>query len=273
MRWICKDDIEECLTQKWRDDAAKKLKSLVNAKTEVQRKAILERKASSDIWRGFYKLLPENLKKKCWYCESEDIRTDTPVDHFRPKNKVEEAPEHDGYWWLAFDWENYRCACDFCNSRRVFDDSEGGKACKFPISNPEARAFTPGQEWKREKPEFLDPFDPGDWKLLWFDGDGKPEPKPEATVEEQRKVTNSIDIFHLHQAKIVRARNRIRLDVEKEVKKLRVAEEEGNQADLQDAKNKLRAMVRDTATLSKAAIVYLRQHRELTAVKEILQLD
>lgn len=269
MRWICKDDIEEILTQIWRDAAARAKEDLLNAPDQQARKNILKRGASSEIWRSYYELLPENLKKKCWYCEAEEIRSDMPVDHFRPKNRVDESSEHNGYWWLAFDWENYRCACTFCNSRRNFEETEGGKACKFPLFNPESRAFSPEDEelLRQEQPDFLDPFNPDDEKLLWFDNDGIPMSKPDCTADESRKVNNSIDIFHLHETRIVRARNKIRIEIEKQVKKIR------NGENISDAKLILRKMVRDTEKLSRSAVVYLRAHRDLQEVKEILQLD
>ncbi|MBY7701271.1 HNH endonuclease [Vibrio harveyi] len=269
MRWVCKDDIEECLSQAWREKAAQARADLIAAPDAQARKQVLRRVASSNVWREFYDLLPDNLKKKCWYCEADDIRSDMPVDHFRPKNKVEEECEHDGYWWLAFDWENYRCACTFCNSRRNFEETQGGKACRFPLENPESRAFTPQDVecLRAELPDFLDPFNPDDEKLLWFDNDGLPEPKPGADENQVRKVGNSIDIFHLHETRIVRARNKIRIEIDKHVKKIR-----DNDGAL-DAKRTLKRMVRDTEKLSRAAVVYLRAHRDLPEVKEILRLD
>jgi uncharacterized protein (TIGR02646 family) len=269
MRWICKDDIQQCLTQAWRDQAAQAIDELNAAPDLDTRKKILRSRASSAVWRAFYELLPESVKKKCWYCEAEEIRSDFPVDHFRPKNKVEEEPTHEGYWWLAYDWENYRCACTFCNSRRNFEETEGGKACRFPLENPDSRAFNPSDtsQLHDERPSFLDPFNSDDEKLLWFDNDGLPMPRPDASTEQSKKVENSIDIFHLHEARIVRARNRVRLEVEQQVKKIR------DNNDVQSAKNTLKRMVRDTERLSRAAVIYLRAHRELPEVKEILNLD
>lgn len=273
MRWVCKDDIESCLTAKWREAAQDALLELTDAEGCDKRKVILNKKSSATIWREYFELLNEGMKKKCWYCEAEDIRSDNPVDHFRPKNKVEDDTTHEGYWWLAFDWENYRCACTYCNSRRVTAESDGGKACRFPIVDSTTRAYSPECTLHDEQVDFLDPFDSDDWKLLWFDLDGKPEAKPEATVDEQRKVNNTVDIFHLHEARLVRARNNIRLAVDREIKKIKSAEDRGDRVALGEAKNALRKMVRDTEKLSKAAIVYLRQHRELDVVKDILQLD
>lgn len=269
MRWICKDDVEICLTQAWRASAQLATQRLLNENDAKKRKEILEKSASSDIWRSFYQLLPESLKSKCWYCESADIRADVPVDHFRPKNRVESEANHLGYWWLAFDWQNYRCACTFCNSRRVFSDTEGGKACKFPLVDPATRANSPTdvQELIDEVPDFLDPFNAEDEKLLWFDGDGKPIPKPDATASEARKVNNSIDIFHLHETRIIRARNRIRLEIEREVTLIRGG------LNIVQAKNNLRKMIRNTEEFSRTAVVYLSLHRDLVEVQEILRLD
>jgi uncharacterized protein (TIGR02646 family) len=269
MRWVCKDEIEECLNEAWRKRAANARDELIDAPDLASRKTILKKVKSSDVWRDFYKLLPEQFRKKCWYCEAEDIRSDMPVDHFRPKNEVKEECKHDGYWWLAFDWSNYRCACTFCNSRRNFEETQGGKACRFPLENPESRAFSPddGIKLHDERPYFLDPFNPDDEKLLWFDNDGLPEAKPKATVDEESKVNNSIDIFHLHETRIVRARNKIRIEIEKQIIKIKKKD------DVQGAKMKLKRMVKDTEKLSRAAVIYLRAHRELPEVKEILSLD
>ncbi len=273
MRWICKEDIEECLTEQWRQSAQEALTAIIAAQTPQERKDILKKAASTQVWRDFYNRLPDNLKKKCWYCEAEEIRSDMPVDHFRPKNNVEDEIGHEGYWWLAFDWENYRCACTHCNSRRNFEETQGGKACHFPLVNSSKRAYGPEDNYKQEKPDFLDPFDPDDWKLLWFDNDGKPVAIPNADDGQQRKVKNSIDIFHLHETKIVRKRNQVRINVEKTVKQLKEAEADGNNDLLCQAKLALRKMVRETEMHSRAAIVYLRAYRELASVKEILQLD
>lgn len=273
MRWICKEDIEECLTQQWRTVAEQAFERAQSAATEEDRKEVLRNVSSSRVWREFYALLPDNLKQKCWYCEADDIRADMPVDHFRPKQKVEERADHSGYWWLAFDWENYRCACTFCNSRRNMEDTSGGKQNQFPLLNEMSRACCPEDDLRVEQPALLDPFDPDDEKLLWFDSDGKPEPSPQCDEEQATKVTNSVEIFHLHETKLVRRRNRLRLEIERYVKDLRASIETGDRVKSTELKRKLRRMVRDTEQLSRTAIVYLRQHRDLEEIKQLLQLD
>ena len=269
MRWICTEDIEECLTKEWRVKAESLTNELIAAPDNTARKKILKKSSSTDVWRDFYALLPDQLKKKCWYCESEEIRSDMAIDHFRPKNRVEGEKQHDGYWWLAFDWKNYRCACTFCNSQRNFEETQGGKACKFPLENPESRVFSYQDDDQicNELPNFLDPFNLDDEKLLWFDSDGLPEPKPDADDKQKIKVKNSIDIFHLHEKRIARLRKQICIEINKQVKKIR------DNDDVLNAKNTLKRMVRDTEKFSRAAVVYLRAHRDLLEVREILNLD
>ena len=91
--------------------------------------------------------------------------------------------------------------------------------------------------------------------------------KPSATIEQQTKVKNSIEIFHLHESRIARARNQVRLEVERQVRKIK------DNDNPQAAKAKLQRMVSNTERLSRAAIVYLRAHREIQEVKDILNLD
>ena len=57
--------------------------------------------------------------RKCAYCESAyDYVHPVDVEHYRPKNAVDEAPTHSGYWWLAMDWDNLLPSCIDCNRRR-----------------------------------------------------------------------------------------------------------------------------------------------------------
>jgi hypothetical protein len=71
----------------------------------------------------------------------------------------------------------------------------------------------------------------------------------------------------LNESRIAQARNKVRIEVELQVRKIK------DNDDAQAAKVKLRRMVRDTEKLSRAAVVYLRAHRELPEVKDILNLD
>ncbi|MGB0722016.1 MAG: HNH endonuclease [Gammaproteobacteria bacterium] len=70
----------------------------------------------------------------CAYCGRELPGNDRgDVEHFRPKAKVTEAPEHGGYWWLAYSLNNYVLSCRICNSYR--------KRSRFPL-RPRAMHMT-----------------------------------------------------------------------------------------------------------------------------------
>lgn len=270
MRWICKDDVEECLTQSWRDSAKMIARKIADAENSAARRKILKSESCRKVWREYYKLLPEAIKKKCWYCEASEIRSDRPIDHFRPKGGVAEDSEHEGYWWLACEWENYRCACTYCNSHRKSENSAGGKQESFPLLDVNNRACCPEDDLDREAPGILDPFDPDDEKVLWFDNDGVPTCTAGACEHEQEKVKNSTRIFHLDEVRIVRERNKIRLTVQKHVDRIKRSP---NSREAKDAKALLKRMVRDTEILSRATIVYLRPYRVIPEIARILDLD
>ncbi|MFH1466805.1 MAG: hypothetical protein ABIO70_20645 [Pseudomonadota bacterium] len=62
----------------------------------------------------------------CAYCgHTPEELPRPPVEHFRPKAKITEAPDHGGYWWLAYRFDNYVLSCARCNS--------GRKGNKFPM--------------------------------------------------------------------------------------------------------------------------------------------
>ena len=266
MRWVCSDIIEENLNAAWRLSAADALETLNSKATLDAKKTYLGSAQASRVWRAFYERLPPRFKNKCWYCEAREIRSDMPVDHFRPKGKVDEDDEHEGYWWLAFDWKNYRCACTFCNSRRNFEETQGGKGSRFPIFNEESRATSSVDNYQDENPAILDPCNPDDDRLIWFDADGKPEPIGSADVEQVEKVINSTEIFHLDETKICRERNNVRIKIQRLIKDLDSIDHHR----VLSAKSSLRRMISDTEMLSRSAFVYLSQHRQNDAVEQIL---
>ena len=114
MRYISIEEIR--LPDGWQEKADK-LRDQLIAAAPPERKEIIKKNA--DVWREVKDALSALSHGKCWYCECKEIRSDNPVDHFRPKNRVADCDGHEGYWWLAFDWHNYRFSCTYCNSRRV----------------------------------------------------------------------------------------------------------------------------------------------------------
>src|SRR6187549_2661841 len=82
-------------------------------------------------WNQFQSEMLKLSNNKCWYTESAIGSSDFEVDHFRPKNK---AKNHDkkvikpnGYWWIAYDWENFRLTGALANKRRRDRLKEGAE--------------------------------------------------------------------------------------------------------------------------------------------------
>jgi hypothetical protein len=121
---------------------------------------------------------------------------------------VEGVPNHEGYWWLAFAWRNYRYASQWCNQRRVDETNgtSGGKWDQFPLCPGSFRATTEFDDIDLEEPELLDPIDPEDWKLLTFRTDGYPTPARGAGTIEHLRAETSIRVYHLHCRELVRDR-------------------------------------------------------------------
>ncbi len=162
-------------------------------------------KAREDLWRELAPLLAALGNNKCWYSESRNPASDKNVDHFRPKARVEEDDTHEGYWWLAFRWQNYRYASQWCNQRRndKVNGTSGGKGDHFPLAAGSFRAHNEADNYEQEEVTLLDPIDPEDWKLLTFRPDGHPTPTmPEGTPEHAR-AEKSIEVYHLHCKELV----------------------------------------------------------------------
>jgi len=176
--------------------------------TAARKKAItegLKKKARPDIWRELAPYLARLRKGKCWYSESKNSGSDMDVDHFRPKNAVKKEPNHEGYWWLAFYWQNYRYSCQWCNQRRVdvINETDGGKWDYFPVAAGSFRSRQERDNCDDEDVDLLDPIDPHDWKLLTFRPTGQPIPTKPAGTREFERAKASIWLYHLDRKEFV----------------------------------------------------------------------
>jgi len=78
-----------------------------------------------------------------------------------------DGTERDGYWWLAFDWRNYRISGAIGNRpNRGEDDEIRGKADYFPLREGSPVATGPECNLRDELIYFLDPTDANDPLLL-----------------------------------------------------------------------------------------------------------
>lgn len=213
MRYIDPEEILEILErlpnswEEWKQEAEQALEEVRAADGDSE-----EVNAHGDVWRNLKDALEEVSKGKCWYCESSQHRADNAVDHYRPKNK-NRSGEHEGYWWLAFDWQNYRYSCTYCNSRRKDDvkGTSGGKHDNFPLFNPDERATVDNPDHSRELPLLLDPTVPEDPGLLWYEPDGRVVPKYSKGLSERRyiRAEKSIELYHLNYHKTEEDRKKL----------------------------------------------------------------
>lgn len=160
-----------------------------------------------DIWGELRSEMRQLSQQKCWYCEGRTDRFDFHVDHYRPKKLVKnkgEVPQV-GYWWLSFDYQNFRLACANCDSPHVEPDKTKGKGNQFPLAQGTLRASAPTSNIDDEVPLLLDPTRLGDPQLLWFQDDGFACPLwPDGLPYERAK--ESIDILNLNKIDTVERR-------------------------------------------------------------------
>ncbi len=221
MRHIEQEVVGRTLPNGWCDRAREAGVAVANAgpggrAAEVNR--------HSRVWRELKGTLSAASHGKCWYCESVQVRSDNAVDHFRPKNAVAECPDHDGYWWLAFEWRNHRFSCTYCNSHRIDQATGGGggKADHFPLRDEAGRARTPNDALDEEEPVLLDPTSAADPGLLWFDENGEAVPHPvcgDADSYTHGRAKTSIQLYHLNHESLVEQRKNLCSEIRGDVKK------------------------------------------------------
>jgi hypothetical protein len=162
------------------------LADLEAAHTEVMAEADPGRRAElinrhQAKWSALRPVLERASSEKCWYTECRSTGADNDVDHFRPKLGVKEDQAHPGYYWLAFDWRNFRLSCQRANRPRRNPEVQrtGGKADHFPLLANGVRAQGPPDNLASEYPALLDPTQPGDPALLSFKPNGEIDLSPE----------------------------------------------------------------------------------------------
>ncbi|MFC3324421.1 hypothetical protein [Mesorhizobium cantuariense] len=162
----------------------------LTAQTTHKRRALFFKKHGS--WKALKGWLSRVSSNKCWYCEAKSERAPLDVDHFRPKLAItvdgKKLVVGSGYYWIAYDWWNFRLSCQRCN-RPEGDDSGTvrGKANEFPLEDERTRCRVPGGSLEAEASRFLDPCNETDCALLahGIDGEVKPAAK-DGTWDFQR---------------------------------------------------------------------------------------
>ncbi|PHN84561.1 hypothetical protein CSB62_19175 [Vibrio splendidus] len=298
MQFIHKDRVESKLPEDWHkyvqkcwdyvDKKVKEAEDLANSEglgeLEINKRLVTARKKAinqkSGLWRLFAKSVASINNNKCWYCESVENRSNMPVDHFRPKGRVEGSPEHGGYWWLAFDWENYRYCCTYCNSLASKKSYTVGKGDKFPLLDFDKR-WMHSQQQCVEAPVILDPFVSGDTRRLTFsDTNGAAIPNFKCYDLKQgcrkqetddckskcQRVLSSIDILNLNSTKTRTSRMRVARNVHRIIVMInRLLDNSKNGVDIESElefyENQLVTYLDEDAPYRTAAKIFFRGYR------------
>jgi len=186
---------------KWVADSEALLQQLLAVSDKAARDALID--ANEALWGRLRDWLLRLSHDKCWYSEARDLFSVLEVEHYRPKKRCKRSPRgqvSDGYWWLAFDWLNYRLCGKVGNSK---------KGDFFPLATSSPVAAHNGLSVLNEIPLLLDPACPGDPDLLSFNEDGACGPHADADQFTQLRVTTTTTRLNLNQGRIKKARQRV----------------------------------------------------------------
>ena len=222
----------------------------------------------SDYWSKLKPYFMALSNGKCWYTEAKDISSIYHMDHFRPKKKtialkkdctIKTTNNTEGYWWLSFDWENYRLSSSIPNTT---------KGNYFPLMLSTSAATTKdeiGDEW----PGLLDPTDATDVALIGFGDDGKVCPTcPDGTWDADR-VKLSVRVYNLDNVTLTDARKEIQQTCKRliqEIKKIQLDYAQTRSTTYRESYKErvreLRDMTKPTAELSAVARNYIKSQPE-----------
>jgi hypothetical protein len=236
----------------WLAHAQTLVQQLVAAPDNAARAALID--ANRAFWGRLREWLLRLSYDKCWYSEARDLFSVPEVEHYRPKTRCKRSMRGgtaDGYWWLAFDWTNYRLCGKVGNSK---------KGDFFPLAKDSPVAAYNGISVLNEIPILLDPACPGDPDLLSFNEDGACVPHADADQFTQLRVTTTTTRLNLNQGRIRKARQRIWArcwqiigDCRTLVEQLDRAPGPADRERLNQKKDELRRMVRPESEFSAIA--------------------
>lgn len=188
------------LPGRWKMTADKRAAALARIILQNERSIFLKKKTT---WTKLKTWLAGFSNYKCWYCEAKCLRACLDVDHFRPKlavtvNRVV-IINCNGYYWLAYDWTNFRLTCQRCN-RPEEDELKilRGKANEFPLQDEAQRCLPPSVKLDQECPMLLDPCMEADVELLAHGLDGEVKPSAPDGSWEYERARYTIDTLGLN---------------------------------------------------------------------------
>jgi hypothetical protein len=182
--------------QDWLDRAASATAEIEAEPNAAKRLNIIRKKAK--LWSELKGWLLGLSNQKCWFSEAKDLCVYWEVEHFRPKGRALSLDKsaREGYWWLAFQWENYRICGRIGNAR---------KGSYFPLGAAYSATST-CRDTLEELPYLLDPTNKHDCALLSFDRLGRAVPASGVDTWSASRVSESVRLYGLdfHQLELQR---------------------------------------------------------------------
>lgn len=217
-----------------------------------ERNALID--ANSAHWGELKLWLLALSAGKCWFSEARELFSHYDVEHFRPKKEAKalDATVRDGYWWLAFDYMNFR-ACGNVGNRK-----KGGW---FPLKNGSLRSTHAQPCEESESNYLLDPINNDDVDLIAFDEEGKVIPMPGISEWNQQRVKETVKRLKLNEhVPLAEARRKVWQQVDKLIEDFTSAKARsgsGNnpaaKAKLSQVRARIREMTNPNAELSAVA--------------------
>ncbi|HEC2024095.1 hypothetical protein [Enterobacter sp. ENT02] len=217
-----------------------------------ERNALID--ANSAHWGILKEWLLALSAGKCWFSEVRELYSHYDVEHFRPKKEAKalDTSLRDGYWWLAFDYMNFRVCGNVGNRKK------GGW---FPLKDGSlcSTYLEPCEE--SETRYLLDPIDDDDVALIAFDEEGKVIPMPGSSAWEQERVNETVKRLKLNEhPPLAEARRKVWQQVDRlidDYTKAKARCRTGNnpvaKAKLTEVRARVREMTSTTAELSAVA--------------------
>ena len=173
----------------WVKRADARTAKLETLPSHAARMAFLK-KSSNAIWRELRDDLLGLSDDKGWYTDAPVPISHVDVDHYRPKAEAinEDGSTRPGYWWLAYDWTNYRMAGQVGNVK---------KGNRFALVSGSLEGTYGGHSPISEAPKLLDPCRRSDVTLLSFQEDGKAVPAADIGPVNEDRVRYTVKTMNL----------------------------------------------------------------------------
>lgn len=217
-----------------------------------ERNALIDK--NSKHWGKLKPWLEALSGGKCWFSETRQPYSHYDVEHFRPKKEAKgiDGQARDGYWWLAFDYTNFRLCGNVGNPKK------GGW---FPLRAGSLCSSYSNRCEEAESAYLLDPIDDNDVALIAFDEEGKVIPMPGISDWDQQRVHETTKRLKLNEhVRLTDERRKVWQKVDRLIEEFNAAKERclrGNnpaaKEQMRQVRIRMREMIDTSADLSMVA--------------------